>query len=101
MDRTAVLGVGSKNIPYTGGANSDALIGFVPETSKWITLRVPYPLGFFPRSMQPRVDDPNAGWKGLGLWANFATYTPWHIEGGKQVRPKLVKFQLRPDALAH
>jgi hypothetical protein len=24
----------------------------------------------------------------------------WHVEGGKGVKPKLVKFQLRPDPLA-
>jgi hypothetical protein len=25
----------------------------------------------------------------------------WHIEGGKGTKGKLVKFQLRPDPLAH
>jgi hypothetical protein len=100
LDRQDVLGVGSKNVPYTGGANSDALIGLNPTTGKWITLRVPYPMGFFARSMQPRIDDAKTGWKGRGLWTNFASYTPWHVEGGKGVRPKVVKFQLRPNPLA-
>jgi len=100
MDREDVLGVGAKNVPYVGGANSDSLVGLNPETGKFFTLRVPYPLGFFARSMQPRIDDPKTGWKGRGLWSNYATYTPWHVEGGKGVRPKVVKFQLRPNPIA-
>lgn len=100
MDREDVLGIGVKNVPYSGGANSDSLVGLNPETGKFFTIRVAYPQGFFPRSMQPRIDDPKTGWKGRGLWANFASYTPWHIEGSKGVRPKVVKFQLRPNPLA-
>ena len=46
------------------------------------------------------TDDPNAGWKGKGLWATNATRTVFHNEGGKKNRPRVVKFQLRPDPLA-
>ncbi len=100
MDREDVFGIGTKNVPYFGGANSDSLVGLNPDTGKFFTIRVPYPHGFFPRSMQPRVDDPKTGWKGRGLWSNFASYTPWHVEGGRGVRPKVVKFQLRPNPTA-
>jgi len=27
-------------------------------------------------------------------------YTPWHQEGGKGARPKVVKFQVRPNPTA-
>jgi hypothetical protein len=50
--------------------------------------------------MDGRIDDPNAGWKGRGLWANFGTHFVWHIEGGKGTKGKVVHFQIRPDPLA-
>ena len=30
-----------------------------------------------------RIGDPNAGWKGRGLWTTNGDRTPWLIEGGK------------------
>ena len=65
-----------------------------------LTLRVPYPLGFYSRGVDGRIDDPDAGWKGRGLWANYGTNFLWHIEGGKGTTSKMVKFQIRPDPLA-
>jgi hypothetical protein len=65
MDPQNVLGLG-ENIPVVGGANTDALLALLPATGKWVTMKVPYPMGYFPRSMQLRIDDPKAGWKGLG-----------------------------------
>ncbi len=61
---------------------------------------MPYPLGFYAKWMDGRIDDPNAGWKGRGVWATYGTRTPFHLETGKGTRPKVVKFQLRPDPLA-
>ena len=46
-------------------------------------LRVPYPMGFYAKGFDGRIDDPNAGWKGRGLWAANGDRTPWLIEGGK------------------
>ena len=63
-------------------------------------LRVPYPMGFFAKGLDGRIDDPNGGWKGRGLWATTGNRTPFHLEGGKGTLPKVVKFQLRPDPLA-
>ena len=70
------------------------------KTGRWTQLRVPYPLGFYTRGLDGRIDDPNAGWKGRGLWANYGTNFLWHIEGGKGTTSKMVKFQVRPDPLA-
>ena len=104
MDVHDVLGLG-KDAPMYGSNNTDAFEVINPATKQFVTLRVPYPLGFFPRSANGRVDDPKTGWKGKGLWASYSTYATWHIEGGKGeggpgVLPKAVKFQMRPNPLA-
>jgi hypothetical protein len=44
---------------------------------------VPYPLGFYAKGLDGRIDDPNAGWKGRGLWTSIGDRTPWLIEGGR------------------
>jgi hypothetical protein len=51
--------------------------------------------------MPQRIDDPNAGWKGRGLWTASGDRTPWLKESGKGTKPLVVHFQLRPDPLAH
>jgi hypothetical protein len=99
MDSANVLGLG-KESPMYGSINTDSMEVFSSATKQFVTLRVPYPLGFFPRSASIRIDDPNGGWKGKGLWSSFATYATWHLEGGKGTLPKTVKFQMRPDPLA-
>jgi len=43
-------------------------------------LRVPYPLGFFAKQIDGRIDDAKAGWKGRGLWVTSGNRTPVHIE---------------------
>jgi len=56
--------------------------------------------GFFPKNVDGRIDDPNAGWKGKALWSTSGTRTMFHLEGGKENRPKAARFQLRPNPLA-
>lgn len=87
--------------PFLTGSNSDSLIAFDRAKETWIYLRVPYPLGFYQRGMDGRIDDPEAGWKGRALYANYGTHLVWHIEGGKGTTGKIVKIQIRPDPLAH
>jgi hypothetical protein len=98
VDQFDTLGLG-KNVPILTGSGSDSLIAFVDGT--WVTMRVPYPMGYHARGMDGRIDDPKAGWKGKGLWSTYAEQATWHIEGGKGTLPKVVHFQLRPDPLAH
>jgi len=90
-----------KNIPIATGNGTDSLEVLDPATGKFTVLRVPYPMGFFAKSIDGRIDDPKTGWKGRGLWSTYATRTPWHIEGGKGTTSKAVKFQMRPDPLAN
>jgi hypothetical protein len=100
VDQHDVSGLG-KDTPFATGSNSDALLALDPATAKWTKLRVPYPLGFYHRGMDGRIDDPQAGWKGRALWANYGTHLIWHTEGGKGTLGKAVKFQIRPDPLAY
>jgi len=99
VDQYNIAGLG-ENIPFATGSNSDSLIALNPQTRQWTTYRVPYPLGFYSRGMDGRIDDPKAGWKGRALYSNYGTHFVWHIEGGKGTRGKIVKFQMRPDPLA-
>ncbi len=99
VDQFNTLGLG-ENVPIANGTGSDLLIAFKPDTLEWITMRVPYPLGFHSRGMDGRIDDPNAGWKGRAVYATNGSNAVWHTEGGPGVRPTLVKFQIRPDPLS-
>ena len=99
VDQHDILGLG-KDVPMATGSNSDAILVLNPKGQEWLTLRVPYPLGFYSRGLDGRIDDPKTGWKGRGLWANYGTHFVWHIEGGKGTKGKLVHFQLRPNPLS-
>ena len=99
VDHHDVLGLGP-DIPLYGVVNTDSLEVFVPDGEQFITLRVPYPMGFFSRSSNGRIDDPTTGWKGKGLWSSYSNYAAWHLEGGPGTNQKAVKFQIRPHPLA-
>jgi hypothetical protein len=98
VDQFNTLGLG-ENIPINTGNESEGLL--VLKDGEWIVLRVPYPLGFYTKWMDGRIDDPDAGWKGRGVWACISTRTPFHMEGGKGTPSQVYKFQLRPDPLAN
>ena len=98
VDQFDTFGLG-ENVPFATGNLSDSLEGLVH--GKFVTLRVPYPMGFHAKGLDGRIDDPNGGWKAKGLWSTYAGRAPYHIEGGKGTTSKVVKFQLRPDPLAH
>jgi len=98
VDQHNTLGLGN-DVPISTGNLSDGLIAFVD--GKMITMKVPYPTGFYAKGVDGRIDDANAGWKGRGLWTSSGDRTPWHQEGGKGMTPMAVHFQMRPDPLAH
>jgi hypothetical protein len=97
IDRFDTFGLG-KNVPVAMGNLNDAIFALV--NGKLITFRIPYPSGFFPKNVDGRIDDSNAGWKGKALWSTSGTRTMFHLEGGKENRPKAARFQLRPNPLA-
>jgi hypothetical protein len=108
VDQRDTFGLGA-NTPIVTGNFADSL--YALTYGKVIQLRVPYPMGFFAKGVDGRIDEPRGGWKTKGLWVTSGNRTPYHIEGidapspgapGKTLSsPLLVHFQLRPDPLAH
>jgi hypothetical protein len=97
VDQFGALGLGD-NVPINTGNASEGLLAL--KDGKWVVLRIPYPTGFYTKWMDGRIDDPNGGWKGRGLWATISTRTPFHMETGKGTTSKVYHVQLRPDPLA-
>jgi hypothetical protein len=97
VDRYDTLGLGP-NVPIAMTNGGEALLALVD--GKPVSLRVPYPMPFFTKNVDGRIDDPNAGWKGRGLWTTSGTRAPFHGEGGRGAYPKVYKIQMRPDPLA-
>jgi hypothetical protein len=78
VDQHNILGLGA-NVSFETGNQSDSLHALVD--GHFVELRVPYPMGFFTKGLEGRIDDPNAGWKGRALWASSGNRTAQHIEG--------------------
>ena len=97
VDQFDTFGLG-RNVPIDTGNLSEGLLAL--KDGKWVVLRVPYPLGFYTKWLDGRIDNPNGGWKGRGLWATVSTRAPYHMETGKGTTSKVMHFQLRPDPLA-
>jgi hypothetical protein len=97
VDRYDSLGLG-KNVPIFNMNGSESLMAVVD--GKVVDIHVPYPSGFFTKLADGRIDDPNAGWKGKGLWTMSGTRTVFHNEGGTANSPKVYHIQLRPNPLA-
>jgi hypothetical protein len=98
VDQWNTSGLG-EDVPIATGNLFDGVHALV--NGKFVTLRIPYPLGFYAKGLEGRIDDANAGWKGRGLWVTSGDRTPWHMEGGKGSKPLIVQFQVRPDPLAN
>jgi hypothetical protein len=99
VDLHNVFGLG-KDVPILPGSETDSLLAFLPDQKKWIEMRVPYPMGYYPRGMDVRIDQGKPGWKGHAIWTNNGTTPLWHQETGEGSYGEVVKFQLRPNPLA-
>jgi hypothetical protein len=97
VDQHDTLGLGA-NVPIATGNLFDGVHALVD--GKFVTLRIPYPLGFYAKGLEGRIDEAAAGWKGRGIWITSGDRTPWHKEGGKGTKPLVVHFQIRPTPLA-
>jgi hypothetical protein len=97
VDQYDTLGLGA-NVPIATGNLFDGVHALVD--AKFVTLRIPYPLGFYAKGLEGRIDDPATGWKGRGIWITSGDRTPWHKEGGQGTKPLIVHFQVRPSPLA-
>jgi hypothetical protein len=97
VDQHNTLGLGH-DVPIVTGNLFDGVHAFVD--GGFVTLRIPYPMGFYSKGFEGRIDDAVAGWKGRGLWVPSGDRTPWLKEDGKGSKPLVVHFQMRPDPLA-
>ena len=97
VDQFDTLGLGKDTIIVNGTA-SDALLAFDQKTETFTVIRVPYPLNTYTRGLDGRIDDPDAGWKGRGLWFTNGIDPIIHAEIPRSYAGKV---QLRPDPLAH
>jgi hypothetical protein len=98
VDQHNTFGLGN-DVPVSTANLEDGLVAL--KDGKMILLKVPYPTGFYAKGLDGRIDDPNTGWKGRGLWTSSGDRVPWLQEGGKGMKPMAVHFQIRPDPLAH
>jgi hypothetical protein len=98
VDQHNTVGLG-ENVPISTANLNDGFAAL--KDGQMLMLRIPYPLGFFAKGLDGRIDDPNAGWKGRGLWSTNGDRTPWLKEGGRGSKPRAVQIQVRPDPLAH
>ena len=97
VDQFNTFGLG-RDVPISTGNASEGLLAL--RDGEWVVMRVPYPLGFYTKWLDGRIDDPDGGWKGRGLYATWSTRAPFHAETGKGTPSKVVRFQFRPDPLA-
>jgi hypothetical protein len=97
IDWYNTFGLG-ENVPIVMGNLNSSIFAVVD--GKIVNFVVPYPMGFFAKNVDGRIDDPNTGWKGRSLWTTYGSRTNFHLEGGTKNRPRAVRLQLRPDPLA-
>ena len=97
VDQHNTFGLG-EDVPMSTGNLHGGLIAM--KEGKMVRLTVPYPLGFYAKGFDGRIDDPKAGWKGRGLWSSSGDRAPWLMERGKGGKPMAVHFQFRPNPLA-
>ena len=71
---------------------------FNPKTEAWTVFRLPYPMPFYTRGLDGRIDNPNTGWKGRGIWTSYNSYLPKFSETKLGY---LNHIQLRPNPLAN
>lgn len=96
VDQFDTLGLGADTV-IVNGTGSDSLVAFDPRSETFTVLRVPYPLNTYTRGLDGRIDDPEAGWKGRGLWFTNGIDPIVHSEIPRSYAGRI---QLRPDPLA-
>ena len=97
VDQFDTLGMGKDTIIVTG-TTSDSMLIFNPKTEAWTVFRLPYPMPFYTRGLDGRIDDPRAGWKGRGIWTSYNSYLPKFTETNLGY---VNHIQLRPSPLAN
>jgi hypothetical protein len=97
VDQFDTLGLGKDTVIVTG-TTSDSLLVFDPKKEMFSVVRIPYPMPYYTRGMDGRIDNPKTGWKGRGIWTTYSSYMPKFTEtrlGSVQ------HVQVRPNPLAN
>jgi hypothetical protein len=83
VDQFNTLGLGA-NVPINTGNQSEGLL--VLKDGKWVVLRVPYPMGFYTKWLDGRIDDPTPAGRGAGSGPRSAPARPstWRAGRGHQ-----------------
>jgi hypothetical protein len=97
VDQHNTFGLG-EDVPVSTANLHGGMVAL--KDGKMVRMMVPYPLGFYAKGLDGRIDDPKAGWKGRGLWSSNGDRAPWLMERGKGGKPMAVHFQIRPNPLA-
>jgi hypothetical protein len=96
VDQFDTLGLGKDTVIVTG-TTSDSMLIFDPKKETFTVFRMAYPMPFYTRGLDGRIDDAKAGWKGRGIWATYSSYLPKFTE----TRLGSVNhIQVRPNPLA-
>jgi hypothetical protein len=66
VDHHNAVGLGA-NVPISTANLQDGFAALV--NGNMVRLTVPYPMGYYAKGLDARIDDPKAGWKGRGLWS--------------------------------
>jgi hypothetical protein len=96
VDQHDTLGLGPDTV-VLNGTGSDSLLAFRQDDEDFVVIRIPYPMNTFTRGLDGRIDDPEAGWKGRGLWFTNGLDPIHHSE---RPRSYVGKVQFRPHPLA-
>ena len=97
VDQFNASGLGKDTVIVTG-TTSDSMLIFDPKKETFTVFRIPYPLPFYTRGLDGRIDDAKAGWKGRGLWMTYSSYLPKFTETRKG---SVDHMQIRPNPLAN
>ena len=93
IDQFDTFGLG-RDVPIATGNANESLLALVD--GKFVNLRVPYPMGFYAKGMDGRIDDAQADWKGRGLWTTFGNRTPSTSKAAKGRCPRSCTSSFAP-----
>jgi hypothetical protein len=87
-----------KDTVIVTGTTSDSMLIFDPKKEMFTVFRMAYPIPFYTRGLDGRIDDAKAGWKGRGIWATYSSYLPKFTETRYG---SVDHIQVRPSPLAN